>query len=423
MRAMVELFQEHLRSQKVEQKILGRLEEQLQSSGYDMEHLIENLDNLQKGIEAQLSWGISADDSFLPAIRAIRQEAEWFVMHVCERVLADAARCLWSPTLQYSVDHSLVIATTNYDRAIEIAAAHDDVAVNDGFEEFGGREHAVWRGFDYKQGIKLIKLHGSTDWYHTVDSAEVWKLRHPMPLYGGLALTTVRPGGENVRFHGAAILPSREKKVTLAPYPRLSFEFQKAARDADVAVFLGASLRDPDMRDVCASCRDRIPTYVVLRNYVSNPFIPNGVSVIQEPASRFLFSTFPTFLSTGKKEHLDQAASVSENRTASILDDVVVAKTPSRSSNDRCLAIERLSISGVSVMGRDVESFLADQIPEIRLFALGLINNSPHRDQLLERAERIGAESGDEQFISELQLLRKMLGEASFSSELLKAAE
>jgi hypothetical protein len=130
---------------------------------------------------------------------------------------------------------------------------------------FRGNETAAWRGFTTQTNPRLLKLHGSTDWYHGADY-ETFKLRHPMPLYGPLELISKRAA--SLPLHSALVLPSREKTVTMPPFPALNGEFQVRAAEADVVIFVGSSLRDPHIRDVCLNCVRQKPTFVVSRNGV-----------------------------------------------------------------------------------------------------------------------------------------------------------
>ena len=100
-------------------------------------------------------------------------------------------------------------------------------------------------------------------------------------------------GGGNLA--AALVLPSREKLKNNPPFPELTHRFREAADRADLAIFLGASLRDPDVRDVCNSCAERIPTLVVSRNIAKAPDgpAPEKSMVLQQSASFSLISTLP----------------------------------------------------------------------------------------------------------------------------------
>jgi hypothetical protein len=86
------------------------------------------------------------DESQWERVVELRSEAEWFVQHACERMNSQRATRMWERLLKTASPESLQIVTTNYDRAIEIAAEAAGVELDDGFERFTGREWADWRG-------------------------------------------------------------------------------------------------------------------------------------------------------------------------------------------------------------------------------------------------------------------------------------
>ena len=222
----------------------------------------------------------------------LRAEAEWLVPHLCERVDAIQAFALWGPVLRAHDGGALVLATTNYDRAIERANSKAGVAITDGFAAFEGRELVRWAGFGSAAGVRLLKVHGSTDWYDGLGVADIWKLRHAMPLYGNVRIAIE---GSEVNLGSALVLPSREKKVTSAPYPDLAFQFRKAIEEAEIVVFIGFSLRDPDLLELARQAAARVPTLVVNRHgRTEGP----GQAVAMS-ASRFLISVAPRNLVVG----------------------------------------------------------------------------------------------------------------------------
>ena len=275
-----------------------------------MEQLIEAVESLENGQKKQLDMGLSVDEDLLSTSRKMRWEAEWFVQHVCERLRERDAKVLWGPVLRKMGAHELCIATSNYDRSIEIACNYNGVAFDDGFEELSETEAAMWRGIESVQNgkLKLLKVHGSTDWYMGSDEV-VYKLRHPMPLYGNLALSFGDHASSNgPQMTSAMILPTREKLSTQPPYPDVTTDLRNVVREAEVAIFVGTSLRDPDLRDICRQSAGRVPTYVVtLDSGTHGPDVP-GVRTIIGTASGFLTSTLPRFLTSGQTDYLDGCA-------------------------------------------------------------------------------------------------------------------
>ncbi len=407
MRMMLEQFRVHLWEHRFPQNMLEQIDNQLKNNIYDMEHLIEQIDSIEKGLSNSEEWGVAVDKTLAGHVGVVRREAEWYVLHICERVRSHWARLLWFPTLRNSIDHDIIIATTNYDRSIEIAASQAEVRVEDGFEEFSKNEYAPWKGFEESESVKLLKLHGSTDWYHADDGKSVWKLRHAMPLFGTL---TVDIGGpDSLKLTTAAVLPSREKKVILKPYPSLSFEFQKHAREADVAIFIGASLRDPDIRATFERCAARIPTYLVSPRGQYEGEIPRFAIVLKQSASRFLISSLPALLRKSSPNYLRQEAEEEKSNVDYILEWLVIANDIKRPAEDRCSAIERLASSRVGLEREDIKNLLQDDNSDVRTYALGLVQDSLDRENLVEFAQSIASEDIDSVFYNETQLLVELL--------------
>ena len=133
------------------------------------------------------------------------------------------AQLMWGSVLQATKSAEITFVTTNYDRAIELAANGEGICPDDGFGLFAEGETVPWTGFNQdRQHPLLVKLHGSTDWYADSKTGSPTKLRHPMPLFGRSVLRL----SEGKELSSALVLPSREKllsKGTLsAPFADLS---------------------------------------------------------------------------------------------------------------------------------------------------------------------------------------------------------
>lgn len=411
MRMMLEQFRAHLWEHQFPQDIIEKIDKQLESNHYDMEHLIEQIDNIEKGLSNSEEWGVAVDTDFAGNVGVVRREAEWFVLHVCERVNSNWARLLWTPTLRNLKEHDITIVTTNYDRSIEIAASQLKMKLEDGFEEFHEREYASWNGFEESGRIKLLKLHGSTDWYHANNGKSVRKLRHAMPLFGTLTINLGDP--DFLKLTSAAVLPSREKKVTLKPYPSLNFEFQKHAREANVAIFIGASLRDPDIRAIFEQCATLMPTYLVSPRGQYEGEIPESAIILKQSASRFLISSLPALLRKSSPDYLRNEAEDDKSSVDYILEWLVIANDIKLPAEDRCSAIERLASSRIGLEQEDIKKLLQDDNSDVRTYALGLVQDSLDREKLMEFAQSIASEDTDSVFYNEIQLLVELLTQNS----------
>jgi hypothetical protein len=90
-------------------------------------------------------------------------------------VVASDARLIWGPVLRATSALDLTLVTTNYDRAIELAANAENVPIDDGFGAFGQRETASWAGFTHDGDRPLlVKLHGQKGLVLRGVSREFW---------------------------------------------------------------------------------------------------------------------------------------------------------------------------------------------------------------------------------------------------------
>lgn len=393
---LAERFLEHCRQWKVQPALVERILAQ----SMDVEELIETLDWLC-GARPSLDLVDETVDS-LAAAEEVRAEVEWFVQHSAERVGARDATLTWGPVIRAACTHNLTLVTTNYDRAIEIAANAEGVRLYDGYAQFSDVETADWQGFtgDCGGGVRLVKLHGSTDWYAREDAADPVKLRHPVALYGRSELRL--PSGP--RLQSALILPSREKMLTNNPYPRLSQTFLNVADECDLAVFVGSSLRDPHIAEAARSTSERAATFIV--NPDGNAAV-DGATAIQQCASTFLISTFPNALAGDPEESLRVSAETSLAGDRGILELVRELSDSRSDTRVRCEAIERLDAMGATLEAEQVRQLLSDDDATVARYALSLVYGSNQVAGLLETAEH-SRHSQDEAFLEDLALLRQL---------------
>lgn len=407
MRPMAEQFRDHLHDLALPTAVVEKIDSLIDDRSKDMERAIDVIDRLEGGHQAKIDLGEAPDDTEIAPYRTIRQEAEWFVQHCCEQIKSDAAIRMWAPTLRASANIELTIASTNYDRAIEITAARLSVTLEDGFEDFLGKEFAKWRGPQDTDRITLLKLHGSTDWYRA-ENDNVLKLRHPMPLYGKLKI--VPEEYPQHPLHSALVLPSREKVTNLSPFPTLAAEFRHKAKTAEVAIFLGSSLRDPHMRDVCEACALTKPTFIVSRSgNFEEGRVPVDSVILRQSCSRFLISTFPQFLLSRDVSILKSAARTNSSDTSNILDYLVCALDENLDCLDRCRAIEGLADAGAPLHQAEIEQLLRSYDDMVATYALGLIPTSFNSDKLLSIAKQLTQERPDSQFTAELTTLQQLI--------------
>ena len=206
-------FLDHARQWSIEPDLVERI----MGSALDLEHLIEELDRIRSGMSSLEAINEGTID--LEGIDTIRAEVEWFVQHSAERIAARDAHLMWGAVLSATESVKITFVTTNYDRAIELAANYEHIHLDDGFQPFDQEETVSWIGIDRNKGNPiLVKLHGSTDWYTDIESENPSKLRHPMPLFGGFTLRMA----QGQELGSALVLPAREKLLSKAPYQRLT---------------------------------------------------------------------------------------------------------------------------------------------------------------------------------------------------------
>ena len=403
----------HLANLKLPPKVLVRFEDMLSESDYDIERLIEAVDGIVDGTEQQKRLGFDFDEELSSTVRVMRQEAEWYVQHVCERLLETEARVLWGPAFRQSAGHKICLVTTNYDRSVEIGARFNDVNVDDGFETVDGREIVPWKGIDATSALQLLKIHGSTDWYHGSDG-RVYKLRHPMPLYGNLAV--VDNGNQELRMKSALVLPTQEKRVNQPPYPDLVTRFRNAAQASDLAIFLGTSLRDPDIMDIFRQCAVRIPTY-----FVSKSGPPEGVpvgaelKVVVQVASKFIASTLPALLRTGSTDVLEDGEE-SACGSASVLACLVAIQDGRCPPEDVCEAIEKLAENEVALDLASLHPLISHEDRTVRSYAVALIAKSLDSAAAMALAKELGSAEPDGPLANELEMLERLSATSEVST-------
>jgi len=399
MAGLAEEFVDHAEQWNVEPKLVRNL----LGDTNDIEHLIERLDQMCTARESLES--IGQDSNILDGADTIRSEVEWFVQHAAERVVPREAQLLWGPLLRIGSQMNLTIASTNYDRAIELAANAEGMTIDDGYTLFGTDETASWRGFaGESSAIRVVKLHGSTDWYLESAGGEPRKLRHPMPLFGRASLRL--PTG--LELGSALILPSREKLLTREPYPRLSQAFLNAADSCDMAVVVGSSLRDHHLRGAVKSMAGRVPVFLVNREG-SVLGIDNAIG-IQQTASVFLTGTLPLAMKSDDPVCALRAAA--EGRPPlplNCLHPLALALDTEANEDQRCAALDELEAAGVPLDTEWLRALIQDASPEVARYSLGLLAQGPDAAALLSIAESCAHAKDGSPFREDLELLQSML--------------
>ena len=395
---MGEEFLDHAKQWDIEPDLVQKIME----GSLDVEHLIEALDCIctaRPSLET-----IGQDTVSLERVSKIRVEVEWFVQHAAERVVGKDAQLMWGSVLRATTSVDFTLVTTNYDRAIELASNAEQVRLDDGFGQFDQGETATWLGFDPKTSHpRLVKLHGSTDWYSEGQSASPTKLRHPMPLFGRAALHLA----SGQKLGSALVLPSREKLLTHDPYPRLSQTFLNAADSCDMAIFVGSSLRDHHIRSAAKTTADRVPVFIVNPN--GDVYGIENAHPFKQFASTFLIATLPNALmSPNPIAALETSVIVKSNEGKGILVALRQALDTDVPADLRCRALEKLDDMEVTLDAYLLRQLIADADPKIARYSLGLLSLSAVRDTLIEEINAL-PNANDNAFSDDLLLLRDMV--------------
>ena len=404
-------FRSHLRQWPAESTLVTKLT----GTELDVEYLIEELDRLcdaKTPLEA-----LGPTDVDINSANRVRAEVEWFVQHAAERVAERDAYVAWAGILRCTKLTDITFITTNYDRAIEIAARREEVHLDDGFPPFGPDDTTLWSGFAQTLDRPLlVKLHGSTDWYVDSSTGRPAKLRHPMPLFGRATLRLA--GGR--QLSSALVLPSREKLLTRAPYPRLSQTFYNAVDACDVAVCVGSSLRDEHVREAVRSAALRAPTFIV--NPQGEAYGIEGASTIAQHASTFLISTLPNALLTDDPTvELRGASRETQPAGRGLLEAARILLDAAAPTDQRCQSVDEFDRSAAALDPFFLEGLLDDDDPTVARYTLGLLPASPMVVQLLQHADR-SRHVTDQDFRTDLSLLRRMVESPPRTSKVLASS-
>jgi hypothetical protein len=230
-----------------------------------------------------------------------------------------------------------------------------------------------------------------------------------MKLFGGLKLT-ISQGQSKVNLNSAIVLPSREKAVREDPYDEIKYYFNKSYRNADIAIFLGSSLRDPDLKKAAEYCSQECRTYVVSPNVDKNePNIPTKSVALNLTSSQFLCSVLPSSISSssGVDNFADRMEKYNDrvDNPESILSQVVLSYDEEVEPEKRCNAIESLAKMRLPLCDEEIKRLLEYDDKIVSKFALGLIPESPNKDSLTEYAEKLAQSEDSVGFAEEVRLL------------------
>jgi SIR2-like domain len=160
--------------------------------------------------------------------------------HVCRCVrIEDAAKTLYLADLvrRSQSQEFLLIGTLNYDRTIEIACASSGVPCITGISEWSETQTFPV----VREGVKLLKLHGSADWWYTPRRNQA---RGQLPADRVIESESAVHGSDPVLIFGR-----REKLRATGPFLNLLSEWEKGISQADSLLVVGYSFRDEHINE------------------------------------------------------------------------------------------------------------------------------------------------------------------------------
>ncbi len=132
----------------------------------------------------------------------------------------------------------LTVATLNYDLTVELACRQAHVTADTGIEHW--IEHRRWQWA--REGLRLLKLHGSIDWCWKELPGE----RGEMPML--TVVQSVEPASENRA--PALVFGARNKLKPNGPFLSLLSEFEDQLRASDDLIVVGYSFRDDHINEI-----------------------------------------------------------------------------------------------------------------------------------------------------------------------------
>lgn len=232
-------------------------------STLDLEALISQLDKIRAVRDGLTVLDRSTERDLLGDLDVadeLRGYLDAYLIEVCEQFSRPKVEAKLTKFVDFCDSHDAYIFSTNYDRLIETASDKLSVSCADGFEQNSGRPESAWLGsLKDSNGVKLIKLHGSVNWYREELSDSIFRLEKGYSL----------PSHEYRLTHGSRalrplmIIPTLEKVVLQNPYATLLTEFSDALRETELLIVIGNSMRDEHIRNTIGTRSDGLEIIAV----------------------------------------------------------------------------------------------------------------------------------------------------------------
>jgi hypothetical protein len=183
--------------------------------------------------------------------------------------------------------------------------------------------------------------------------------------------------------------------------------FLSAADSCEIAIFIGSSFRDSNVRYEAQKISRHRPVIIV--NRTGNNHGIDLAHPIAQPASQFLISTLPAAIRGPDPLKYLQSARAASDDAPNVLQFLRIATDTYEQSERRCNAIEQLDQESLTLDQHLVGKLLADKDATVSRFALGLVATSPDRTSLLACA-RDSQHKSDLSYSDELDMLGKLIG-------------
>jgi len=239
---------------------LERLERAGTHPTRDLETLLSDLSavvDLNRGLTL-LGVGSASHQPDVELARELRGYLDAFIVDTCERFdRASPAREL-QPLLALHELGPLWVFTTNYDRIIEYACEQSGISWTDGFERPGDQAVADWTG-KFHSDVRLVKLHGSVNWYVDDPDRSLHRLDrgYSLPAHDFMLVR-----GDQ-RLRPLMIIPTLEKEALGTPYVELSVRFTDVLQESHLLIIAGNSLRDSHIHNYIRARLDALEVLVV----------------------------------------------------------------------------------------------------------------------------------------------------------------
>lgn len=240
----------------------------------DLEILIQRLEQVRAIRSGLAVLGHTADniDGHIAQADELRGYLDMFLIETCEQFDHAKVKAKLTKFINLTHKRDAYIFTTNYDRLVEVAATSIGLQCADGFESASSHPESSWNG-QFAPGIRLIKLHGSVNWYEEEGSENLFRLERGYSL----------PSYEYRLTHGERalrplmIIPTLEKSILKRPYAGLLTQFSDALKEIDVLVVIGNSLRDDHLRNTIV---ERAPGLNIV---LVNPAARDQMGIVGHP--------------------------------------------------------------------------------------------------------------------------------------------